>query len=601
MYSIEHIHLLLIEDNPGDIRLIQEYLKEPGITFQSNIDVEHSLENGIQKLRENREKEYDVILLDLSLPDSSGLETLQEIKKVAEPVPIVVLTGLADDEVGSEAVLRGAQDFLTKNEINVTLLSRAILYAIQRSQLNQQLKKSQERLRQAQQLAHIGNFEHDLKTNELLWSDEVFRLLEVEPGKKNLKYEDFRELVDQQDRDKIDEAIKKVLENGKRQYLEFCVHTHTGKTRYLYSILDPIKKNDDEIIKIFGTTHDITQQKKVEEQLKENERRYRMLFQATTDEILVFQLDNDMNPLPFIEVNDIACDILGYPREELLKKTLYDINAADQNDIKKRIEDVIRFGETVHESKHKTKDGTLIPLEISARSFLYEGQKTIISIGRDIRTRQKLEQEILNISERERQRIGRDMHDDLGQMLTGIGMIAQNLAQKLKANKLPAAEGVQEIADLVKEADEHARSLARGLVPVNVESNGLNAALHELVEKTSKMYDIDIRYHSDHADKIEDSTAAVHLYRIAQEAINNAVKHGKTSSIQVLLTASKDNIILQVKDHGKGFPESRPTTNGMGVRIMQFRANMIGGHLEINSDKGEGTEIICKVPIKDGG
>ena len=324
-----------------------------------------------------------------------------------------------------------------------------------------------------------------------------------------------------------------------------------------------------------------------------------MLFQAATDEILVCQLDENLDPLPFMEVNDIACDMLGYSREELLQKTLYDIIAADNEAIKKRIKEVVTFGKKMHESKHLTKGGDIIPLEISARSFLYKGRQTMISIGRDIRERHKLEQEILNISERERQRIGQDMHDDLGQMLTGIGMIARNLANQLKANGLPAAEKVLEIANMIKEADEHARSLARGLVPVNVESNGLHNALDELTSRNAKIYDIDICYVNDQADEIKNSSSKVHLYRIAQEAMNNAVKHGKATSIEVVFSADSDYLMLQIKDNGKGFSEPGSKNNGMGLRIMNFRANLIGGNLEINSEKGIGTEIICKVPQKN--
>jgi len=468
MYSIDYLQILLIEDNPGDARLIQEYLKEPTITFQSETVVCKNLKSGIQRLKKGQ---YDIVLLDLSLPDSSGLETLEKVKSFAGTSPIVVLTGLEDEKIGFNTVQKGAQDFLNKKEINATFLGRSILYAIQR--------------------------------------------------------------------------------------------------------------------------------KKVDKQLKENERRYRMLFQATTDEILVLQVDDNRDPLPFMEVNDIACDILGYSREELLQKTLYDIVAADSEEIKKRIDDVIKYGAWVHNSKHIQKGGDSIPLEVSARSFLYEGRQTIISVGRDIRARQQLEQEILNISERERQRIGRDMHDDLGQMLTGIGMIAQNLAKRLEANKLPAAESVQQIAAMVKEADKHARSLSHGLVPINLESNGLDTALRELTRNTSKMYDMDIHFRGDQDQDVIDSPSAVHLYRIAQEAINNAVKHGNPTAIDVALSTYEDYITLRIKDNGKGFSESQTKGDGMGIRIMHFRANIIGGNLEINTEKSAGTEIICNAPIKN--
>lgn len=467
--------LLLIEDNPGDARLIEEYLDEPVVPFNSNLTVERSLVAGCKRL-EN--EDFDLILLDLSLPDSFGLDTFKEIDKASGQTPIIVLTGLEDERIGVDAVKLGAQDFLTKKELNVTLLSRSISYAIQRNQLSRRLEESQERLQQAQELAHLGNYELDLQTGEITWSDETFRIFEMDPKKPAPKYDELKTMILPEYQDAIDTVIRNVKEKRQRDYLELGITTQSGKTKYLYSILEPIKNKSGEVIKIFGTTQDITDRKKAELQLRENERRYRMLFQAATDEILVFQVNDNMEPMPFLEVNDIACELLGYSREELLQKTLFDITAAENEEIRNRITNVVSSGETVHESQHITKEGNTIPLEISARAFNYNGRTTFISIGRDVRERRKLEQEILNISEQERQRIGRDMHDSLGQMLTGIGLIAQNLARKLKSNELPAGDDVQEIADMIKEADQQARSLSHGLVPVNLESYGLNAALH---------------------------------------------------------------------------------------------------------------------------
>lgn len=596
MIKEEHIHILLIEDNAGDARLIEEYLKESTIQLQSSIEVERNLKNGINRLNKNY---FDVILLDLTLPDSSGFETLEQVNHVSHLVPIIVLTGLDDEEVGIEAVQRGAQDFLIKKEINATILGRSILYAIQRNHLTQKLERSQERLKQAQQLAQLGNFEHDLRTGELLWSEETYRLLELDPDQKTFPFDEFREMIFPEDRKRVHQANKKVYNNGERQYLELRVKTKTGKTKYLFSILDPIKDNAGEVVKIFGTTHDVTQQKKFEKKLKENERRYRMLFQATTDEIMVFQLDDAKKPLPYIEVNNIACDILGYTHDELLQKTVYDIVDFDEQEINKRIEEVLRRGKTVSETKHLTKEGEAIPLEISVRAFNYDGRPTIISIGRDIRERLKLEREILNISEKERQRIGRDLHDDLGQMLTGIGLIGQNLSNKLKTKDRDTAEEVQKIVDMIREADEHARSLARGLVPVNVQSNGLDSALQELINKAEKMYDIDIFYSNNVHNIFDTNLPAIHLYRIVQEAINNAVKHGKATSIEVELFSDNQHLLLRIKDNGCGFSETSHQSDGMGIRIMHFRAQMIGGNLEINSDKKKGTEVICRLSLTE--
>jgi len=594
MTQLKEISPLLIEDNPGDARLIEEYLKESFLEFQHTVEAVSSLEKGIDILQD---RDIDVILLDLSLPDSFGLQTFEEIQAQAETVPIIVLTGLDDEELGIKAVRAGAQDFLTKKRLNANLLSRSISYAIQRNRLNRQLEKSEERLREAQRLAQLGNYELNLKTGEHIWSDEIFRIFDMDPDDEEPTFDKLMDMIHPEDRNRLVNAIEKVWKDNKRQHLEIRIFTNSGKEKCIYNILNPQENKECEVVKIFGTTHNITERKKAEESLKEHERRYRMLFQGTTDEILVFQVDDNMEPLPFLEVNDIACEILGYSREELLQKTVYDVVDADDEEIRKRIADVISEGGSVRESQHLTKEGDAIPLEVSARSFKYNGRRTILSIGRDVRERRKLEQQILNISEQERQRIGQDMHDGLGQMLTGVGLIAQNLAQKLDSQESEGADQVQDIADMVKEADEHARALARGLVPVNIESNGLDNAMKELIKKSEKMYDVDIHYSNNQNMELGDNSSAVHLYRIAQEAINNAIKHGKPTTIDVELNVEDRYATLSVEDNGSGFPESKENSDGMGVRIMNFRAQMIGGTLEINSATGSGTEIICRMPL----
>lgn len=329
--------------------------------------------------------------------------------------------------------------------------------------------------------------------------------------------------------------------------------------------------------------------------LHQARRNYRMLFQAANDEILVFQLDDHNQPEPFLEINDTACDILGYTRDELLQKSLYDIVADEKKEVNKRIENVLEHGEIVVESRHRTKEGDIIPLELSVRSFLYNERRAIISVGRDQRERRRLEQEILNASEQERQRIGRDLHDDLGQLLSVATLTAQMLEREMKSKNMQEAKKIEELAGILKTAGERSRSLSHGLIPFNVEHNGLDDALQELTSNVSKMYDIDIHYAGNQDILQTNNSTAVHIYRIAQEAINNAVKHSNATSIEVELSSSGNHITLRVKDNGRGFPESE-VSKGIGMRIMNFRANMIRGDLKITSEKGKGTEIICPVP-----
>jgi signal transduction histidine kinase len=170
------------------------------------------------------------------------------------------------------------------------------------------------------------------------------------------------------------------------------------------------------------------------------------------------------------------------------------------------------------------------------------------------------------------------------------------LAKKLESKSKAHAAQVSEIAHHVRDAIGHTRSLARGLSPVTIESEGLTSALHELATNTEKFFRV--RCHCDFADPVEigDHAAATHLFRIAQEAVSNAIKHGKARQLVISLRKVRGRIVLKVSDDGEGFPKRTPKTKGMGLRIMQSRAGMIGGTIAIERNPGGGTDVICAVP-----
>lgn len=221
-------------------------------------------------------------------------------------------------------------------------------------------------------------------------------------------------------------------------------------------------------------------------------------------------------------------------------------------------------------------------------------------LQQQVSARKKLEKEILHISEHEKQRIGQDLHDDLGQQLAGIWLLSDLLKTSLIEKAAPEAEDAGKIAGLLKDALALTRSLARGLHPVAVQAGGLAAALDELAARTSTMFRIRCRCKCPEAIEM-DNTTATHLYRIAQEAVTNAVKHGLAREIDIELSTNPHHTVLSVKDKGQGngrdgdAPHSKH--RGMGLRIMSYRADMIGGELDIRRGKsGVGTTVVCTIP-----
>ncbi len=213
--------------------------------------------------------------------------------------------------------------------------------------------------------------------------------------------------------------------------------------------------------------------------------------------------------------------------------------------------------------------------------------------------RLRLEQQILDISDRERRRIGQDLHDGLGQHLAGLELMIEALQHKLAAKNKTEAARAGEIASHVREAIRQTRSLARGLSPVAFDRHGLMSALQELAANASNMFRVNCRFTCVGHVHVENNAAATHLFRIAQEAVSNAVKHGRPREIQIALTDDPDAVRLMVADDGAGLPApNQPRGNGMGLRIMTYRATVIGGTINIAPAAGGGTSVTCVVPRK---
>jgi signal transduction histidine kinase len=210
----------------------------------------------------------------------------------------------------------------------------------------------------------------------------------------------------------------------------------------------------------------------------------------------------------------------------------------------------------------------------------------------------KLEKDVLQISEREKRLIGQELHDSLGQQFVGIALMAQLLSQKL-ADKMPSESATAgKIAKLANEAMEQARELAWGLHPIGLNSSNIEEALGELASSTEHLFGLRCSFKCENAVLLSDNSAAVHLYRIAQEAITNAIKHGKAKNIQIRLTFGATESVLIVKSDGIGFQEEMNNNTGMGLQIMNYRAAMIGGSLEVHKRGEKGTILMCVFPNK---
>jgi signal transduction histidine kinase len=220
------------------------------------------------------------------------------------------------------------------------------------------------------------------------------------------------------------------------------------------------------------------------------------------------------------------------------------------------------------------------------------------ALTEEMAKRRGLEKELLEASEREQRRIGHDLHDGLCQHLTGTALAGQVLEDKLADKALPETAAANRIVELIEEAIGMTRSIARGLNPVEMQAVGIEDNFHDLATTISEQFNITCKFECPQSVPLRDPDVITHLYRITQEAITNAIRHGKARSINVGLDAADGEIVLTVTDDGVGFHGNQnPRHDGMGLHIMTYRASMIGATINIERLPTQGTRVTCTLPV----
>ena len=368
----------------------------------------------------------------------------------------------------------------------------------------------------------------------------------------------------------------------------------TGRTGWALDMTTPLRNLIGEVIGAISIVHDTTERKREETALRLSESHLSNFFNLAPVGLQWLSASGVI-----LRANQAELDLFGYAPEAYLGHQIGEFHAdpAVAAALLKRLaekETVINFRAQI-----RRPDGALREVLIDANSLWNENQLVHFSVfTRDVTRQVELERELLVVSEREQRRIAQDLHDGLGQVLTGTLYLTSNLQQTLAANSRLEAEPLVRIVGLLSEAIAQTRSLARGLHPVKDEPNGLLVALEELAARTQTIFQVRCRLNCRRPVLVADNPTATHLYRIAQEAVTNAVKHGQPNHIAIALTKSPSRIRLVVTDNGTGISLERPS-EGMGLRIMRHRADAIGAGLVILKNPQGGTSVICTVASPD--
>jgi PAS domain S-box-containing protein len=385
---------------------------------------------------------------------------------------------------------------------------------------------------------------------------------------------------------------------GKPLKSSYRVIARDGRVVWFHCEAKMVRKENGRPWFIHGVGFDITDLKRTEVALEEE----RNLMSAILDTVgaLVVVLRPDGSILRFNRTCEVTS---GYRSNEVRGRSLWDLLMPADATQFREIVGAVRSGKTPSgiETEWVSRAGERSRIAWSITAFGRGGVAGhVVATGIDITERKRMEKAVLEISAREQRQIGQDLHDGLGQHLTGIAFMSKVLAGKLAERSAAESTEAAKIVQLVNEAINKTRELARGLLPVLSESDGLSSALRQWASEVEDLFHVSCQFHCERPLLIRDVNVATHLYHIAHEAVNNALKHGAARHIDLELTGGESGApsTLVIRDDGVGIGDVPAGRRGLGLHIMTYRAGMIGGSLEIGRAKEGacGTVVRCRFP-----
>jgi len=592
--------ILTIEDNPSDIFLLEHMLRSSGLEIDQLLSTDR-----IKKAIEILGKEaIDLVLLDLTLPDSFGINSFLHLKPVVQRIPVIILTGLSDTSLALEAIKEGAQDYLVKGEFNENLLAKSIQYSMERKRNLEELRDSNERFNTVVKATNDAIWDWDLLTDEVFLVGDTYKQLFGYDIVNAISPQDLWEsILHPDDKCRVIRKLKGVIEEAKKFNWEdeYRLKKRNGEYAYVHDRGYIIYSADNRPIRVIGAIQDISARKRSEEIILASEEKYRQIFYKNPYPTWIYDLDT----LHIVEVNDAALEKYGFDKNEFLQLTMKDLHPSE--DVAEFL-DTLKNPDLIHAIgrklwHHTNKQGGRMIVEITSHLIDYFGKMSMQVIINDVTERVRLEKElaqqqklkqqqitevVLGAQERERFELGQELHDNINQILATSKLY---LDVALEENE-PRIELLSKSRKNISMAIEEIRKLSRELITPTINNDlGLIQTIKELIRSIQSVKKMRIRLQISGLD--ENSLLPeqkINIYRIIQEQLNNILKHAQASAVVITLNKENERIWLQVSDDGRGF-DTRIRRKGIGISNIISRAELYNGRVEIDSAPGKGCRL----------
>lgn len=615
--------LFAVDDDLGLLRLVRRTLEREGFQVAT-------APSGAEAIAWLEKNQADLLLLDLKLQDVAAVDLIDQLSTAGRLPRFIIITGQGDERMAVEMMKRGALDYVVKDTNFLEFLPTLVRHALAQVEKEKRLtvaeksvQESEERFRRT-----LDNMIEGCQTLAFDWRYLYVNQAAARHGRRSVEELLGRSLLEVHpgiEKTPLFAKLAACMETRRECHFENEFTYPTGESAWFQLSVQPVPEG------LFILSLDITHRKEIERLQKLQYDTALLLAESKSlpdavEKILkavcctfhwdigeLWRVNRENNVLRNVrtwcganpassEWGEIAEQIsfapgIGLPGAVWLSaKPAYVADLAiEENCSRGKL--AVRLGLT---------SGFAFPIILGdqvlavmtffgrhSRPLDEESLECLAALGSQIGQfvqRKQLERAVLEISDAEQGRIGRDLHDGLGQQLTALELFSVSLAGDLEARSPKLAKSVKKMGEHLREAIKQTRAMANGLSPVSLDEGGLVTAFTKLAEGIRTMAKVDCKFLCPAPMEVSGG-AATHLYRIAQEATNNALKHGRASKIRIALTRN-EGLQLTISDNGCGF-SSLDTKRGMGISAMKYRADLIGAELRLDSEPGKGTSVTC--------